>query len=282
MSRAFRQTIDVARVVGVFVGIENIDNGIFADSDNHSVRRLRAAKLVQIRTELLDPAAEIAPAPRGQLWRAPPGRSLRRRGVTLGAGTGSGVHEAMDRAQARAFSLSMMPGNRRRSSMAAESSPCSSKMARIAAASASVTTNISAGWEGASRRASKPFAKSSPHRHAHKSDAAMQDYHSACMGPSADDEAGHLARRRWRIPMRSIVATSLVVATLTFGLAACGYSPGDRAASGGLIGAGGGAAIAAIAGGNPLVGATIGGAAGAIGGAVTSGNSINLGRPVWR
>ena len=82
--------------------------------------------------------------------------------------------------------------------------------------------------------------------------------------------------------MRSIVATNLVVAALTFGLAACGYSPGDRAASGGLIGAGGGATIAAIAGANPLVGAAIGGAAGAIGGAVTSGNSINLGRPVWR
>jgi osmotically inducible lipoprotein OsmB len=82
--------------------------------------------------------------------------------------------------------------------------------------------------------------------------------------------------------MRSIVATSLVLATLTLGLAACGYSPGDRAASGGLIGAGGGAAIAAITGGNPLVGAAIGAGAGAIGGAVTSGNSVNLGRPVWR
>ena len=82
--------------------------------------------------------------------------------------------------------------------------------------------------------------------------------------------------------MRSIVTVSFVLATLTFSLAACGYSPGDRAASGGIIGAGGGAAIAAIAGGNPLVGAAVGGAAGAIGGAVTNGNEINLGRPVWR
>jgi hypothetical protein len=86
--------------------------------------------------------------PRGQLWRGPPDRSLRRRGVTLGVGTGSGVHEAMDRAQARAFSLSMMPGNRRRSSMAAENSPCSSKMARIAAASVSLTRNISRRMRG--------------------------------------------------------------------------------------------------------------------------------------
>jgi osmotically inducible lipoprotein OsmB len=82
--------------------------------------------------------------------------------------------------------------------------------------------------------------------------------------------------------MRSIVATSLVLATLTFSLAACGYSPGDRAASGGLIGAGGGSAIAAITGGSPLLGAAIGGAVCAIGGAVTSGNAINLGGPVWR
>jgi hypothetical protein len=82
--------------------------------------------------------------------------------------------------------------------------------------------------------------------------------------------------------MRHTIATSLVLATLAVGLAGCGYSPGDRAASGGLIGAGGGAAIAAIAGGNPLVGAAIGAGAGAIGGAVTSGNNINFGRPLWR
>jgi osmotically inducible lipoprotein OsmB len=82
--------------------------------------------------------------------------------------------------------------------------------------------------------------------------------------------------------MRSIVATSMVLAVLLFSLGACGYSPGDRAASGGLIGAGGGAAIAAITGGSPLVGAAIGAGAGAIGGAVTSGNGINLGRAIWR
>lgn len=65
-------------------------------------------------------------------------------------------------------------------------------------------------------------------------------------------------------------------------LAGCGYSPGDRALSGGLIGAGAGAGIAALTGGAPLVGAAIGGGVGAIGGAVTSGNSFNLGRPIWR
>jgi len=65
-------------------------------------------------------------------------------------------------------------------------------------------------------------------------------------------------------------------------LAGCGYTPGDRAASGGLIGAGTGAAIAAATGGAPLAGALIGGGIGAVGGAVTSPSAINLGRPVWR
>jgi hypothetical protein len=103
--------------------------------------------------------------------------------MTLAVAAGSGFHPAIIRAHSCALVMSMMPGNRRRSLMAADNSPCSSKIVRIAAASASVTTNISAGWEGASQWASKPFAKSSPPRHAHKSDAAMQDYHPACMGP---------------------------------------------------------------------------------------------------
>lgn len=82
--------------------------------------------------------------------------------------------------------------------------------------------------------------------------------------------------------MWRVVAAGLILASAAFSLAGCGYSPGDRAASGGLIGAGGGAAIAAMTGGSPLAGAAIGGAAGAIGGAVTSGSDINLGRPIWR
>ena len=82
--------------------------------------------------------------------------------------------------------------------------------------------------------------------------------------------------------MRRGVSGCLAVAVLAIGLAGCGYSRGDRAVSGGLLGAGGGAAIAAVTGGSPLAGAAIGGAAGAVGGAVTSGHDINLGRPVWR
>jgi osmotically inducible lipoprotein OsmB len=78
------------------------------------------------------------------------------------------------------------------------------------------------------------------------------------------------------------IATLMALAALALSLAGCGYNRGDRALSGGLLGAAGGAGIAAVTGGSPLVGAAIGGAAGAVGGAVTSGRDINLGRPVWR
>ncbi|WP_426958004.1 hypothetical protein [Muricoccus radiodurans] len=80
--------------------------------------------------------------------------------------------------------------------------------------------------------------------------------------------------------MRKTTLALLAVAGL--GLGACGYSPGDRALSGGLLGAGAGAGVAAITGGNAGTGALIGAGVGAVGGAVTSGRDINLGRPVWR
>lgn len=81
--------------------------------------------------------------------------------------------------------------------------------------------------------------------------------------------------------MRRIV-TGVTLAAMTLSLAACGHRPGDRALSGGLIGAGGGAAVAAMTGGAPLVGAAIGGAAGALGGALTSPGAVNMGKPIWR
>jgi len=82
--------------------------------------------------------------------------------------------------------------------------------------------------------------------------------------------------------MRRVLRMGLVLGALTVSLAGCGYSRGDRALSGGLLGAGGGAAIGAVTGGSPLTGALIGGAAGAAGGALTSAHDVNLGRPVWR
>ncbi len=46
--------------------------------------------------------------------------------------------------------------------------------------------------------------------------------------------------------------------------------PGTRAVTGGLMGAGAGAGVAALTGGRPATGALIGGGVGAIGGAVTT------------
>ncbi len=63
-------------------------------------------------------------------------------------------------------------------------------------------------------------------------------------------------------------------------LAGCGTNPGDRAASGALLGAGAGAVIGAAAG-NPAAGAAIGAAAGAVTGAATDPCTLNLGDPVW-
>ncbi|MBV8095372.1 MAG: hypothetical protein JOY71_13205 [Acetobacteraceae bacterium] len=67
-----------------------------------------------------------------------------------------------------------------------------------------------------------------------------------------------------------MVLSSLVGVLL--GLAACGETPGQRAVSGGLIGAGSGAAIGAAAGGGGGAGkgALIGGGVGALGGALTA------------
>jgi hypothetical protein len=64
------------------------------------------------------------------------------------------------------------------------------------------------------------------------------------------------------------------MSTPAFVAAACTdpYDPGQRALAGGLIGAGSGAAIGAVAAGGTraAAGALIGGAVGAVGGAVTT------------
>jgi hypothetical protein len=70
-----------------------------------------------------------------------------------------------------------------------------------------------------------------------------------------------------------LIAVSLLAA-------ACGTTPGDRAASGGLLGAGAGAAIGSFSG-NAGTGALIGGVAGAAAGALTDPCTVNLGDPVW-
>jgi hypothetical protein len=66
-----------------------------------------------------------------------------------------------------------------------------------------------------------------------------------------------------------LTCVAFVAAT---GVAGCGYTPEQRATSGGLIGAGTGAAIASAAGGGPgavIAGALLGGGTGALIGANT-------------
>ena len=66
------------------------------------------------------------------------------------------------------------------------------------------------------------------------------------------------------------IGFGLALASMLTALAACGYDPGTRAVTGGLLGAGAGAGVAAVTGGRPATGALIGGGVGAVGGAVTS------------
>lgn len=77
------------------------------------------------------------------------------------------------------------------------------------------------------------------------------------------------------------ITLPVVLALAAVSLGACGYSQGDRALSGGLIGAGTGAAIGSLSG-NAGTGALIGGIGGAALGAFTNPHAVNLGRPIWR
>ena len=67
-----------------------------------------------------------------------------------------------------------------------------------------------------------------------------------------------------------ILRVAGLFAGIALTVAACGEQPGTRAVTGGLIGAGAGAALGAATGGNPGTGALIGGGVGAVGGAVTA------------
>jgi osmotically inducible lipoprotein OsmB len=78
-----------------------------------------------------------------------------------------------------------------------------------------------------------------------------------------------------------VFTTTTAIAALML-LSACGESTGDRAMSGGAIGAGAGALGGAVLGGDPVTGAIVGGAVGAATGGLTKKKDINLGKPVWR
>ena len=70
--------------------------------------------------------------------------------------------------------------------------------------------------------------------------------------------------------MRNKLTVGVVLASLSLALAGCGDRPSTRAVTGGLIGAGAGAAISGVAGGSPATGALIGGGVGAATGALTA------------
>jgi osmotically inducible lipoprotein OsmB len=68
----------------------------------------------------------------------------------------------------------------------------------------------------------------------------------------------------------SIAVRVVLVCLLALSVTACGRTPGTRAVTGGLLGAGGGAALGSATGLGAGTGALIGGGAGAIGGAATA------------
>lgn len=72
-------------------------------------------------------------------------------------------------------------------------------------------------------------------------------------------------------------AKIISVLTLALFISACGNTKGQRALSGGAIGAGAGTVGAVLLNANPVAGAVIGGAAGAATGALTKKKHIDLG-----
>jgi hypothetical protein len=84
----------------------------------------------------------------------------------------------------------------------------------------------------------------------------------------------------WSKIMKS-VSLAAIAAVAFLGLGACGSSTGDRALSGGGIGAGVGA-VGGLLVGAPVQGALIGGAVGAGAGALTDEDDIDLGKPIWK
>lgn len=79
--------------------------------------------------------------------------------------------------------------------------------------------------------------------------------------------------------LRNFAMGAVLVSALA--LAGCGTTPGDRAVSGGLLGAGAGAIIGAATG-SAATGAAIGAVSGAAIGALTDPCDLDLGKPFWK
>jgi hypothetical protein len=76
--------------------------------------------------------------------------------------------------------------------------------------------------------------------------------------------------------------TFLSAVVVAVALTGCGTTTEDRAISGGLLGAAGGAVVAGATGGSVGTGAVVGGVAGAVVGAVSDPCKLNLGDPFWK
>jgi hypothetical protein len=88
----------------------------------------------------------------------------------------------------------------------------------------------------------------------------------------------HAGRKRGFMAGRYRKSVSMILSlALLMTVSACGNTPGQRALSGGAIGAGAGTVGAVLLDTNPVAGAVIGAAAGAVTGAVTSKKQIDLG-----
>jgi osmotically inducible lipoprotein OsmB len=72
------------------------------------------------------------------------------------------------------------------------------------------------------------------------------------------------------VVMASKIAKLVLIGCVALSIAACGRTPGSRAVTGGLLGAGGGAAVGSVTGLGAGTGALLGGGAGAAGGALTA------------
>ena len=82
-----------------------------------------------------------------------------------------------------------------------------------------------------------------------------------------------------RIRMESLMRAKYllpILAVALLSLAACGQTPGCRAATGAGLGAAGGVVLGAL-GGNPLLGAVAGAVAGAAVGGLTTPQQVNAG-----
>lgn len=80
--------------------------------------------------------------------------------------------------------------------------------------------------------------------------------------------------------MRSMTVVAAMTA-VALGLSACGETTGERAVTGGGLGAGLGAATAAAASGNIGIGALMGGGLGIALGALMTSQQVDLGKPAW-